>query len=75
MIVKDKDNEYIALSFILAGALGNLYDRIFLGYVIDFIEIHYGNFYWPIFNIADISISIGVILLLYTTFINRKKSL
>jgi signal peptidase II len=75
MIVKDKDNEYIALSFILAGALGNLYDRLFLGYVIDFIEIHYGNFYWPIFNIADISISIGVILLLYTTFINRKKSL
>ena len=75
MIVKDKDNEYIALSFILAGALGNLYDRLFLGYVIDFIEIHYGNFYWPIFNIADISISIGVILLLYTTFINRKKSI
>ena len=75
MIVKDKDNEYIALSFILAGALGNLYDRFLLGYVIDFIEIHYGNFYWPIFNIADISISIGVILLLYTTFINRKKSL
>jgi len=75
MIVKDKSNEYISLSFILAGALGNLYDRFFLGYVIDFIELHYGNFYWPIFNIADISISIGVILLLYTTCVNNNKSL
>jgi len=74
-IIFDKKSEYIAFSFILSGALGNLYDRIVLGYVIDFIEIHYDNFYWPIFNIADISISIGIILLLYSLLIKKNKSL
>jgi len=74
-IIFDKKSEYIAFSFILGGALGNLYDRIVLGYVIDFIEIHYDNFYWPIFNIADISISIGIILLLYSLLIKKNKSL
>ena len=42
-----------ALSFILAGALGNLWDRLTLGYVVDFIEVHYQDLYWPAFNIAD----------------------
>ena len=75
LLIKDKNAEYIAYSFILAGALGNLYDRIFFGYVIDFIEIHYNNFYWPIFNIADIAISTGVIMLLYSILFNNKKSI
>ena len=44
------DSQYIAYSFIIGGAAGNLYDRIFYGYVIDFIEFHYNSFYWPIFN-------------------------
>jgi len=74
-IIFDKETEYIAFSFVLGGALGNLYDRLLLGYVIDFIEIHYNNFYWPIFNIADISISIGIILLLYSLLIKKNKSL
>ncbi len=73
-IIFDKETEYIAFSFILGGALGNLYDRLLLGYVIDFIEIHYNDFYWPIFNIADISISIGIILLLYSLLIKKNKS-
>jgi signal peptidase II len=60
---------------VIGGALGNLYDRIVYGYVIDFIEIHYNNFYWPIFNIADVAISIGIILLLYSMFSNNKKKL
>ncbi len=42
----------IALSMILAGAIGNLIDRLVLGYVIDFIDLHYQTFYWPIFNVA-----------------------
>ena len=58
-----------ALSFILAGALGNLWDRLTLGYVVDFIEVHYQDLYWPVFNIADSSITIGAILLIIDTFL------
>ena len=75
ILINDKDTQYVAYSFVIGGALGNLYDRIVYGYVIDFIEIHYNNFYWPIFNIADVAISIGIILLLYSMFSNNKKKL
>ena len=75
ILIKDKVSEYISYSLVLGGALGNLYDRIFLGYVIDFIEFHYNDFYWPIFNIADIAISIGVILLLYSMFLKDNKKI
>ena len=75
ILIKDKDSEYIAYSFIFGGALGNLYDRFLLGYVIDFIEFHYNNFYWLIFNIADIAISIGIILLLYSMFSKDNKKI
>lgn len=54
----------IALSLILGGAMGNLYDRVTLGYVIDFIQLHYQHWYWPIFNVADSAISIGAVMLL-----------
>ncbi len=53
-----------ALAILLAGAVGNLIDRAALGFVIDFIDLHYQTFYWPIFNVADILISVGVLLLL-----------
>src|SRR5436190_12696629 len=53
----------IALALILGGALGNLYDRIAYGYVVDFLEFYVGNYHWPSFNIADSAISIGVVLL------------
>ena len=49
---------------ILAGALGNLYDRVSLGYVVDFISLHYGGWYFPAFNLADSCISVGAALLL-----------
>ena len=58
-----------ALSFILGGALGNLWDRLTLGYVVDFIEVYYENFYWPAFNIADSSITIGAVLLILDTLL------
>ena len=64
MMIYDENSPYIAFSFVIGGALGNLNDRIIYGYVIDFIELYYNTFYWPIFNIADVAISIGVILLL-----------
>ncbi len=51
---------------ILGGALGNLYDRIFRGYVIDFLDFHYQNLHWPAFNVADASITCGVFLWILT---------
>ena len=60
-----------ALALVLAGALGNLYDRILYGYVIDFLEFHARGYYWPSFNVADTSISIGVILLAWEMFRNE----
>ena len=62
LIVKAKKNEKFLLSIILGGALGNFYDRTFYFAVPDFIDIHYGNFHWFTFNIADIFISLGIIL-------------
>jgi signal peptidase II len=58
----------VALSLILAGALGNLYDRINYGYVIDFIEVYFRNYRWPSFNIADSAITVGVALLALEIF-------
>ncbi len=53
----------IALGLILGGALGNLYDRLAYGYVVDFLEFYLGSYHWPSFNIADSAISTGVALL------------
>ena len=63
----------IGLLLILGGAIGNLYDRINYGYVIDFIYLHIDEFYWPAFNVADSAISLGVLLFLYGSFKNYKK--
>jgi signal peptidase II len=58
----------LALALILGGALGNLYDRLTVGYVVDFLFFHYQHWYWPAFNIADSAISVGVVLLLWDNF-------
>lgn len=55
----------VALSLILAGALGNQIDRIGRGYVIDFLDLYVRNRHWPFFNVADSCISIGAVLLLF----------
>ena len=62
-----------SLALILGGALGNLYDRIFLGYVIDFIDFYYGIYHWPVFNIADASITLGAVFLIFESFLVSKK--
>jgi len=54
----------ISLALILGGALGNVWDRIHLGYVVDFIDVYYDQWHWPAFNVADSSITIGTILLI-----------
>jgi signal peptidase II len=57
-----------ALSLILGGAVGNLIDRVAYGYVIDFIDVYYGNSHFPYFNIADAAINLGVFLMLAESF-------
>lgn len=58
----------IALGLVLGGGLGNLIDRVNLGYVVDFISWHYNDLYWPAFNIADSAICVGAVLLLWDSF-------
>lgn len=64
----DKKVEAMALVLIIGGALGNLIDRLWLGYVVDFIQVYYDKWYFPAFNIADSAITIGAILIIYDTF-------
>ena len=62
LAIKSDNFDKINLSIIIGGALGNFYNRIFYKAVPDFIDLHYNNFHWFTFNIADIFITIGVIL-------------
>jgi len=62
-----------SLALITGGAIGNLYDRIFIGAVRDFIDIHIKNYHWPAFNIADSAITLGIVLFVsYEIFFKRK---
>jgi signal peptidase II len=63
--------EGLALALILGGALGNLYDRLTLGYVVDFLDFHWSGSHFPAFNIADSGISVGAVLLILDGFINK----
>ncbi len=58
----------LALALVLGGAAGNLWDRITLGHVVDFIQLHAAGYYWPAFNVADSAISVGVVLILWDGF-------
>jgi len=57
-----------ALALILGGAMGNLWDRMTLGYVVDFIDVYYGQSHWPAFNLADSAIFLGAVLLVLDSF-------
>ena len=63
----------LAIALILGGAVGNLIDRVLLGYVVDFIHVYYNNSHFPAFNIADSAITLGTILLLIDSFFLEKK--
>jgi signal peptidase II len=63
----------VSLCLILGGALGNLIDRIYLGYVIDYIQVWLGSYPWPAFNIADAAISVGAVILILSSFIGSEK--
>ena len=73
MILKTKGLEKIAFMMILGGSIGNIFDRLYYSSVPDFIDIHYGNFHWFIFNVADIFISIGVLLLIILEIFIKNK--
>ncbi|MDX1733389.1 MAG: signal peptidase II [Halioglobus sp.] len=63
----------LSLGLILGGALGNLWDRVTLGYVVDFISVHYGGYYFPAFNIADSAITVGAVCMLLDSFLAPDK--
>ena len=75
MILKLNNYKIFFLSMILGGSLGNLFDRIYYNAVPDFIDLHYNNFHWFIFNVADIFITLGVICLIFIEvfFIQKNK--
>ena len=73
MILKSKGLKKYSLLMVLGGALGNLYDRIYFNAVPDFIDFHIGNFHWFIFNVSDIFISLGILLLISLELIKNKK--
>ena len=63
----------ISLAFILGGAIGNLIDRILFGEVVDFFDFMIGDFHWYIFNIADSAVTVGIILMLFYSFLFKPK--
>ncbi|KTC99676.1 lipoprotein signal peptidase [Legionella geestiana] len=61
----------LAIALLLGGAAGNLIDRLFFGYVVDFLEVYYQNWHWPVFNIADSAIFVGAVLLMLDLLRNK----
>ena len=73
LLFNEKGMKYYFLLIILGGSLGNLFDRIYFRAVPDFIDLNYNGYHWFIFNVADIFITIGIILLILAEFISYKK--
>ena len=72
LISKANFTDKVLFSLILGGAIGNFYDRLFYFAVPDFIDIHIGNFHWFTFNIADIFITLGIIIIIIKDLIFKK---
>ena len=73
MVSRSNGMEKIAFLIVLGGSLGNIFDRVLYKSVPDFIDFHINNFHWFIFNVADIFITLGVILLIYLELIVKTK--
>jgi signal peptidase II len=73
MLINSTKLEKIALIFVIGGACGNFLDRIIYKSVPDFIDLHYNNFHWFVFNVADIFVTVGVILLIFNEIFYEKK--
>ena len=73
LLAKSKDLiESLGLSLILGGAIGNGVDRLYYGYVVDFIDLHLNNLHWPAFNFADTFITFGAIVFVFSIIANKK---
>ena len=67
-----KRTEALAYSMVLGGAFGNVIDRVFRGYVVDYLDFHWQSRHWPAFNLADVFIVLGVAIILVTSFTAEK---
>ena len=74
LLIKTQDQFFrFSLILVISGAIGNFIDRILYGFVIDFIDIYLGSYHWPAFNLADSSITLGFILIMFNIlFLNKK---
>ena len=74
LLIKTQDQFFrFSLILVLSGAVGNFIDRVLHGFVIDFIDIYSGSYHWPAFNLADSSITLGFILIMFNIlFLNKK---
>ena len=72
-IPRTNDRLLGALALLLAGIVGNLTDRVRLGFVVDFIQVHYQDWYYPVFNVADMAICVGAGLLILDMFWTKKE--
>jgi len=74
MLRERRPGDILALGLVLGGALGNIIDRMTLGYVVDFLDLHFGGFRpFLVFNIADAAITIGVLIILARSFLSGEK--
>ena len=73
LMLKSKGLEKISFLLIIGGSLGNIYDRVYYSAVPDFIDIHFNNYHWFIFNVADIFITIGIVFLISIEIFSSKK--
>ena len=75
-LVRLRPDEWLlswSLSFILGGAIGNVWDRMALGHVVDFISVHYSGSYFPAFNLADSAITAGAVLMILDTLLQSRR--
>jgi len=73
-LIKSKGIYAYSIVLIIGGSLGNLFDRIYYYAVPDFIDLHFGNFHWFIFNVADIFITVGIIGLVFAELSKKEKA-
>lgn len=75
LMYKESSHKFRVFSYslILSGAMGNFIDRIYMGKVVDFLDFYIKNYHWPAFNIADSSITIGIILLFIDIIFNKER--
>jgi signal peptidase II len=72
LLIRGKEDRF-GLALILGGAIGNMIDRIILGSVTDFVDVFAGRFHWPAFNVADSALTVGLVVMVVSSFIHLKQ--